>query len=160
MWVLYVYMQFNNLNDAVGSIAQFFLCLCIHHTSNSTMTHLHCQPITSLLPFLNMSLSLVLVCSCCSYAVIPPTSPSLSSLCSFTSFIISSTSSSAFQQSHHHHRCLDSIGGFILLLVRADAPWSEKSACRVKDFLTRLKYHISYAVMNSFVSFTCLSLLK
>ncbi len=90
-----------------------------HHTS-----HLHFSPVVLLLSHLNMILSLSVICSCGCYAF-PSASPSPPSLCIFISLIISSASSvslSAVINHQHHRHCLDSMGGFILFLFRADAP--------------------------------------
>ncbi len=64
------------------------------------------------------------------------------SLCTFIFFILSSAFQS--QRGVNHHPCLESTGGFILRVLRADASRLQISllCLSAKDFLTRLNYHI------------------
>lgn len=53
---------------------------------------------------------------------------------------------------HHCHQCLDSKGGFILLVFRADAPLLQNHPAETKH--QRLNYHVSSAILNKYLSLT------
>lgn len=114
----------------------------------------------SMFPQQIFCLSTAFVCSGCSFFVSPPPSiPDFTDSSASAAFL-----SHQLPKQHHHHQCLDSMGGFILLLpllLRADATPS-KQHCPIRSKLSktpsRLNFHRLPAQMNFiFTSFTSLS---